>query len=307
MDFIPRKTFSELIEEFRFRMYVLTKRRDRISGILSGFEKLDAITKGFQPSNLTLIGGVAGMGKTAFALSLIRKMAIEKQYYISYFSLELTSQQLMTSIIRQQTNISAEKLRLGSLNENESELVAQKTSQLKNTPLEVYDHPFLTVTDIENTLLCSPPDFAPIIIIDSLQLIAKNKKEEVGKTLNKKELAKICFQLKQLAVKFNVSIIVLFNFRLLKEKEKYYYSKRPMLADVRKYAPIDTYADLVLLLYRPEYYKIDEWDDDEQSPTAGEAEIIVAKNTNGSLDNARVKFDGSKALFDNLSSYKKMD
>jgi replicative DNA helicase len=307
MDFIPRKTFSELIDEFRFRMYAHTKRTHRSSGILSGIDKLDTITKGFQPSNLILIGGVAGMGKTSFALSLIRKIAIEKQCQTVYFSLELTSQQVMYRIISQLTNISAEKLRMGSLNENESELVAKKTFEFKNTPLDVYDHPFLTVSEIENTLLCSPPDFVPIIIIDSLQLISKNKKEEVGKILNKRELAKITFQLKQLAVKFNATIIVLFHFRLPKEKEKYYYSKRPTLADVRKYAPIDTYADLVLLLYRPEYYKIEEWDDEEQAPTAGEAEIIVAKNTNGSLDTIRVKFDGSKGLFDNLSYYNKID
>jgi replicative DNA helicase len=120
-------------------------------------------------------------------------------------------------------------------------------------------------------------------------------------------LAKISFQLKQLAVKFDVTIIVLFDFKLPKEKEKYSYSKRPTLVDVRKYAPIDTYADLILLLYRPEYYKIDEWDDEKLSPTAGEAEIIVAKNTNGSLGIAKVKFDGSKGLFENLSSYKKND
>lgn len=307
MEFIPTKTLSELTRDFKYRLYTIAKSNDGITGIPSGFEKLDAITKGFQPSNLILIGGVAGMGKTSFALSLIHKMVIENQCPTAFFSLEMTNQQLMMGIIRQQTNISAEKLRSGLLNEDEISLVSKKTSAFENTPLYVYENPFLTVSDIEDTLLCSPPDFAKIIVIDSLQFLAKNKKDPVGKILNKRELTKITFQLKQLAAKLNITIVVLFHFRLPKEKEKYYYSKRPILADVRKYAPIDTYADLVLLLYRPEYYKIEEWDDDEQSPVAGEAEIIVAKNTNGILDNARVKFDGSKALFDNLSSYKKMD
>ena len=301
MKSLEYKTLKKLGEEFQDRVHNIN------NGIPSNFDKLDAFTKGFQPSNLILIGGVAGMGKTTFAVSLIRKMAIENHYPTAFFSLDYSSQLLMMLIISQQTNISPEKLRLGSFNENESELVATKTSELKNTPLYVYDYPFLTVSDIENTLLCSPPDFDPIIIIDSLQLITKNKKEKVGKILNKRELAKICFQLKQLAVKFDVTIIVLFDFRLPTEKKKNSYSKRPSLADVRKYAPIDTYADLILLLYRPEYYKIDEWDDENQSPTAGEAEIIIAKNTNGSLGIARVKFDSSKGLFDNLSSYKKND
>ena len=307
MEFIPTKTLSELTREFKYRLYTIAKSNNGITGIPSGFEKLDAITKGFQPSNLILIGGVAGMGKTSFALSLIHKMAIENQCPTAFFSLEMTNQQLMMSIIRQQTNISVEKFRSGLLNEDEIALVSKKTAAFENTPLYVYENPFLTVSDIEDTLLCSPPDFAKIIVIDSLQFLAKSKKDKVGKILNKREFTKITFQLKQLAEKFKITIVVLFHFRLPKEKLRYYYSKRPILADVRKFAPIDTYADLVLLLYRPEYYKIEEWDDDEQSPAAGEAEIIVAKNINGSLDNARVKFDGSKALFDNLSSYKKMD
>lgn len=307
MDFLEYKNLGEIASEFKQRLSSIAKSDNSISGTSSGFTELDAITKGFQPSNLILVGGVEGMGKTSFVISLIRKMAIENQRPTAFFSLEMTNQQLMMRIIRQQTNISVEKLRSGLLNEDEIALVSKKTAAFENTPLYVYENPFLTVSDIEDTLLCSPPDFAKIIVIDSLQFLAKSKKDKVGKILNKRELTKITFQLKQLAEKFKITIVVLFHFRLPKEKEKYSYSKRPILSDVRKYAPIDTYADLVLLLYRPEYYKIEEWDEDEQSPAAGEAEIIVAKNTNGSLDNARVKFDGSKALFDNLSSYKKMD
>lgn len=307
MDFIEYKTVKELGEEFKDRLNSIVESDSGITGIPSGFDKLDAITKGFQPSNLILVGGVAGIGKTSFALSLIHKMAIENECPTAFFSLEMSSQQLMMSIIRQQTNISLEKFRSGLLNEDEIALVSKKTAAFENTPLYVYENPFLTVSDIEDTLLCSPPDFAKIIVIDSLQFLAKSKKDKVGKILNKRELTKITFQLKQLAEKFNITIIVLFHFRLPKEKEKYYYSKRPILADVRKYAPIDTYADLVLLLYRPEYYKMEEWDDDEQTPTAGEAEIIVAKNNNGILDSVRVKFDGSIGLFDNLSYSNKID
>jgi len=306
MDFIEYKTLKELGEEFKDRLNSIVESDNGNTGIPSGFDKLDAITKGFQPSNLILVGGETGMGKTSFALSLIRKMAIENQCRTTFFSLEMSSQQLMTRIICQQTNIAAEKLRSGLLNENEIELVSKTTIKMENTPLYVYDHPFLTISDIEDTLLCSPPDFAQIIIIDSLQLIAKNKKEQVGKILNKRQLAKITFQLKELAEKFEITIIAFFNFRLQKEKLKYYL-KRPILADVRKYAPIDTYADLVLLLYRPEYYKMEDWDDDEQYPAEGEADIIVVKNDNGSLGTIRLEFDGTKGMFDNLSYYNKID
>ena len=300
MDFIECKTLKELGIEFKERLNSIAKNDNAITGIPSGFEKLDAITKGFQPSNLVLVGGVEGMGKTEFAVSLISKMTIKNQCPTAFFSLEMTNQQFMIQIIKQQTNISAEKLRLGLLNENEIELVSKKSAALENIPLYVYDYPLLTVSDIEDVLSLSPPDFAEIIVIDSLELLTKNKKDPVGKVLNKRELTKISFQLKKLAEKFNITIVVFFHFRLPKEKLKYNYTKRPILADIRKYAPIDTYADLVLLLYQPEYYKIDEWDDNEQLPTAGEAEIIVAKNSLGSLGNARVKFERDKGIFDNL-------
>lgn len=301
MDFIEYKTLREISKVFKESLNNIAKNGEKITGIPSGFEKLDAITKAFQLSNLVLVGGVEGMGKTSFAVSLIIKMAIENQCPTTFFSLGISSQTLMARIICQQTNISSEKLRLGLLNENEIELVSKKIEKLESAPLRVYDYPFLTVSDIEDTFLCSPPDEYPeIIVIDSLQFISKSKKDKVGKVLNKRELSEITFQLKNLAVQFNITIVVLTDFALPRERLKYYYTKRPILTDVRKYAPLDTYADLVLLLYRPEYYKIDEWDDDEQSQTAGESEIIVAKNTNGGLDSVRVKFDGSKGLFDNL-------
>ncbi len=299
MKFIEYKTFCEITHEFKEKLNNISKNDKSITGIFSGFEKLDAITKGFQPSNLILVG--VNSGETSFVISLIRKIAIENKCPSAFFSLTMNSQQLMTRIICQQTNISTEKLRLGFLNESEIELVSTKTAANEKSPLYVYDYPFITISDIETTLLCSPPDFAKIIIIDSLQLISKNKKDKAGKILNRKELTKITFQLKKLAEKFNITILVLVHLNFQKKDSGKYYSRRPQLSDIRKYAPIDTYADLVLLLYRPEYYKIDEWDDEEQTSTTGEAEIIIAKNNYGILDNVRIQFKGSIGMFENLN------
>jgi replicative DNA helicase len=204
----------------------------------------------------------------------------------------------MNAIVSQQTKIPAEKFRNNNLNPEETELIFQKIQEYENIPLYVYDYPFLTVSDIEEILECNPPDFTEIIIIDSLQLMAKNKKDQATKVLNKRELTKITFKLKKLAVKFNITILLIADINLISKK----YYMRPLLSDIRKYAPIETYADLVLLLYRPEYYKIEEWDDEYNTPTNGEGEIIIAKNKNGILDNIRVKFDGHLGMFDNLSS-----
>ena len=307
MDHTEIKSLKELGDKLKERLDVIAKNEKGITGISSGFDKLDSLTNGFQPSNLILIGGVAGMGSTAFALSLINKMTLENQCSIAYFSLELTAQQLMMRIISQQTTIATEKFRLGLLNENEIELVSQKLEELEEAPLFIIDYPFLTVSDIENKIyeLICPNYGVDLIMIDMLHLIGSNKKDKVGKVLNKKELAKITFQLKKLAQKLNITIIVFVNL-----KEKLYghgYYKRPLLSDIRKQAPIDKYADLILFLYRPEYYRIDEWDDDDASPTAGEAEIIVAKNSYGSIGNARVKFTGNLGGFDNLPIYDKTD
>ena len=225
-------------------------------------------------------------------------MAIEKKCSIAFFSLKLTSSQVMARIVSQQTKIPAGKFRLDWLPSEEMDLVYKTTQQTENSPLYVYDYPFLTVFDIEETLGFHPPDFVQCIVIDSLQLLVNDKKDKAGKILNKRELANSMFQLKKLADKLNITILVTANFELVR---KQYTSRRPLLSDVRKYAPIDAYADLVLLLYRPEYYKIEEWDDELQSPTDGEAEIIIAKNTNGILGNIRVKFDGSLGLFEDVS------
>lgn len=302
MDFIESKTLKELGEELKKRLDNIAKINTECTGILSGFYSLDAITKGFQPSNLVMIAGVEGIGKTAFAISLIRKMAIENHCRIAFFSFGMTSQQLLLLLIRQQTKIASEKLRLGLLNDDERELVAIATAATEEAPLNIVDYPFLTVSDIEDFFLCSPPDFAEIIIIDSLQFIAKSKKDQVGKILNKREMTQITFQLKKLAEKLNITILVLVRYDLPIRGYRTHYIQRPYLSDLRTYAPIDTYADLILLLYRPEYYKMEEWDDDEGLPAAGEAEIIVAKNTNGILENARLQFIGSLGKFDNLSS-----
>ena len=302
MDFIEFKTVKELGEEFKKRLDVISKINFERTGILSGFYSLDAITKGFQPSNLVMIAGVEGIDKTAFAVSLIRKMAIENRCRIAFFSFRMTSQQLLLRLIRQETKIASEKLRLGLLNDDERELVDTATAAIEDAPLFIVDYPFFTVSDIEDFFLCSPPDFAEIIIIDSLQFIAKSKKDQVGKILNKREMTQITFQLKKLAEKLNITILVFVRYDLPISGYRTHYSKRPYLSDLRAFAPIDTFADLILLLYRPEYYKIDEWDDDEGLPAVGEAEIIVAKNTNGILKNARLQFIGSLEKFDNLNS-----
>ncbi len=295
-DFLAYKTLKELGKEFNERLNSI-KTHTCNNKIKSGFDRLDTVIGGFQSSSLILIGGVDRMGKTSFLISLIRKMAIEKKISIALFSLQLTSEQLMTSIVSQQTKITVKKFRFDLLAFDEAKLISKKIQEIENSPLYIYDYPFLTVSDIEETLGFYPPDFVQCIVIDSLQLVAKGKKDKVGKTLNKKELSIITFQLKKLAQKLNITIIITANLDLKSDK----FDFRPFLSDVRKQAPIDCFADLVLLLYRPEYYKIEEWDDKDSSPTTGEAEINIVKNIDGRLGRIRLKFDNKLGFFDDLN------
>ncbi len=295
-NYLEYKTLKELGKEFKEELNSPTSYNCNTI-IASGFNRLDAVIGGFKTSSLILIGGVEGMGKTSFVTSLITKMAIEQQLGIAFFSLQLTSKQLMSIIVSQQTRISIEKFRFDSLSFEEANRITKKIQEIENSYLNIYDYPFLTVSDIEEALGFYPPDFLQCIVIDSLQLVAKDKNDKAGKVLNKSELSKITFQLKKLAKKLNITIIVTVNLELTGNK----YGLRPLLSDIRKQAPIDTFADSVLLLYRPEYYKIDEWDDENCAPTTGEAEINIVKNNCGKTGQVRIKFEGKLSLFDNLT------
>ncbi len=296
---IEKKDLIEITDEFKKKLIHLAITDNTITGIPSGFQKLDLITKGFQPSTLTIVGGVTGMGKIAFVTSLIKKLAIENKNSVAFFSLNLTSENFLVRMLNQLTNIDVQRIRLGLLNENEKERVHKKMEEIKYVPLEFYDHPFLTLNILEEALFLfrAPDSFPDIIIIDSLQLLAKNKKDKVGKILSKKEQSEIAFQLKEFAQKYKVPIIIVSEIKETIFKTR---NKRPNLINVRNYAPIVTYADLILLLYRPEYYKIEDWDDEYESSAVGEGEIIIAKNACGILDTIRVKFNGAKSEFDNL-------
>ncbi|TDW52740.1 DnaB helicase-like protein [Flavobacterium sp. 270] len=279
MIFIERTTLSSFSEELAKRTENISKGHSKIDGISTGFDELDNLTMGFKPGDLTLITGVDGMGKTHFLLSLIQKIVFEKKYNAVFFSLQMSKQQVLSKILCQQKNISENIVGITNINE------------MENFPLYLNDFPALTVSDIEETLSCVPPDFAKIIMLDSLELLSINKKDKVGKILNKRELTKIVFKLKNLALKLNIPIVLLSNLKLAQKEIGKNLSRRPTLLDLRTYAPIDTYADLILLLYRPEYYKIKDWDDEENKSTDGEAEIIIAKSNYGKLANVRIKWN----------------
>jgi replicative DNA helicase len=240
------------------------------------------------------------MGKTALTLSMARNIAVNSGQPVAFFSLEMSSVQLITRLISSETGLSSEKLRTGKLEKHEWEQLNVKVKALEKAPLYIDDTPSLSIFDLRAKArrLASQHDIK-LIIIDYLQLMTAGSSQKGGN--REQEISTISRNLKALAKELNVPVIAL--SQLSRAVETRGGSKRPLLSDLRESGAIEQDADIVSFIYRPEYYKIEEWDDEEQSPTEGQAELIIAKHRNGGLDNIRLKFIGSLGKFDNLDRH----
>lgn len=274
--------------------------KEGLSGIPSGFDKLDKLTSGWQPSDLIIVAARPGMGKTALTLSMARNIAVNSNIGVAFFSLEMSSVQLITRLISSETGLSSEKLRTGRLEKHEWEQLNVKVKSLESAPLFIDDTPSLSIFDLRAKArrLASQHDIK-MVIIDYLQLMTAGGTQKGGN--REQEISTISRNLKALAKELNVPVIAL--SQLSRAVETRGGSKRPILSDLRESGAIEQDADIVSFIYRPEYYKIDEWDDEERSPTAGQAEFIVAKHRNGGLENIRLKFIGNLGKFDNLDDF----
>lgn len=275
--------------------------REGLSGIPTGFRKLDELTSGWQPSDLIIIAARPGMGKTAFVLSMARNIAVDGNSPVAVFSLEMSSVQLITRLISSETGLSSEKLRKGNLEAYEWEQLNVKVKDLEKAPLYIDDTPSLSIFDLRaKARRLVSQHGVKLLIIDYLQLMTAGGGGKGGGN-REQEISTISRNLKALAKELEVPVIAL--SQLSRAVETRGTSKRPLLSDLRESGAIEQDADIVSFIYRPEYYKIDTWDDDEAAPTTNQAEFIVAKHRNGSLDNIRLKFLGQYGKFDNLDDF----
>jgi replicative DNA helicase len=274
--------------------------KDGLSGIPSGFDKVDRLTSGWQPSDLIIIAARPGMGKTALTLSMARNMAVNSNIPVAFFSLEMSSVQLITRLISSETGLSSEKLRTGRLEKHEWEQLNVKVKALETAPLFIDDSPSLSIFDLRaKARRLASQHKIKLIVLDYLQLMTAGGSQKGGN--REQEISMISRNLKALAKELNIPVIAL--SQLSRAVETRGGSKRPILSDLRESGAIEQDADIVSFIYRPEYYKIDEWDDEERTPTQGQAEFIVAKHRNGGLDNIRLKFIGQLGKFDNLDDF----
>ena len=274
--------------------------KEGMSGVPSGFDKLDKLTSGWQPSDLIIVAARPGMGKTALTLTMARNIAVNSNIPVAFFSLEMSSVQLITRLISSETGLSSEKLRTGKLEKHEWEQLNVKVKTLEQAPLFIDDTPSLSIFDLRAKARRLASQYGiKMIMIDYLQLMTAGGSQKGGN--REQEISMISRNLKALAKELSIPVIAL--SQLSRAVETRGGSKRPLLSDLRESGAIEQDADIVSFIYRPEYYKIDEWDDEERSPTQGQGEFIVAKHRNGGLENIRLKFIGHLGKFDNLDDF----
>ncbi|OUS02591.1 replicative DNA helicase [Flavobacteriales bacterium 33_180_T64] len=293
------ETAQSLVIQAKKRIEEISN-KEGLSGIPTGFTKLDKLTSGWQPSDLIIIAARPGMGKTALTLTMARNIAVDSNIPVAFFSLEMSSVQLITRLISSETGLSSEKLRTGKLEKHEWEQLNVKVKTLEKAPLFIDDTPSLSIFDLRAKARRLASQYGvKMIMIDYLQLMTAGGGQKGGN--REQEISMISRNLKALAKELSVPVIAL--SQLSRAVETRGGSKRPLLSDLRESGAIEQDADIVSFIFRPEYYKIDEWDDDERSPTEGQGEFIVAKHRNGGLENIRLKFIGHLGKFDNLDDF----
>jgi len=265
-----------------------------ITGVPTGFVELDKMTNGWQGSDLLIIAARPAMGKTAFVLTMTRNMAVEFKRPVAFFSLEMASIQLVNRLIASESGIPNEKLKKGQLDKNDWEHLHASLKQLSDAPIFIDDTPALSVFELRAKCrrLKAQHDIQ-MVIIDYLQLMTAGGNNKGNR---EQEISTISRALKSLAKELNIPVIAL--SQLSRAVETRGGTKRPMLSDLRESGAIEQDADMVMFLYRPEYYGIETLEE-SNLPTEGLTELIVAKHRSGATGTVPLRFINSLAKFTN--------
>jgi replicative DNA helicase len=262
-----------------------------LTGTPSGLTMLDKVTDGWQKSDLVIIAARPGMGKTAMITTMLRNAAVDHNIPVALFSLEMASLQITNRLICSEAEVESDKLKKAQFTKEEWERVLVCTRRLESAPLFIDDTAALSILELRaKCRRLKMQNNVQLIVVDYLQLM---KGDSEGN--REQEIASISRALKGIAKELDVPVIAL--SQLSRGVETRGGDKRPQLSDLRESGSIEQDADVVMFLYRPEYYKITV--DEEGMPTDGKAEAIIAKHRNGSLDTVPLKFIGKYTKFIN--------
>ena len=293
---------SGIVKEALDGIEAAMKNKDGVSGVPSGFTKLDRVTGGWQRSDMIVLAARPGMGKTAFALSMARNMAVDYKVPVAVFSLEMSAVQLVNRLISGESEIEGNKLRRGSLDDHEYHKMHERITKLAEAPIFIDDTPGLSVFDLRaKCRRLKAQHGINMIVIDYLQLMTAGGNNNNGN--REQEISTISRSIKGLAKELDVPIIAL--SQLSRAVESRGGDKKPMLSDLRESGAIEQDADIVSFIYRPEYYGLDV--DEQGNSLKGVGEIIIAKHRNGALDTVQLRFKGQYAKFVNLDAFETDD
>jgi replicative DNA helicase len=291
---------SDVVKETFQKLYDLHGRTGGITGVPSGFSTLDALTGGWQNSDLIIIAARPSMGKTALSLAVTRNAALhpQKGCAVAYFSLEMSAGQLAQRLLTSEARVDAQAARTGRLPDDAWKDLARAAGRLAAAPIFIDDTPGLGILELRAKCRRLKAEHnIGMVIVDYLQLMHGSSQ---GKNANREqEIAQISRSLKSLAKELDVPVIAL--SQLSRAVETRGGDKRPQLSDLRESGSIEQDADVVGFIYRAEKYGITV--DDNGNSTEGIAEIILAKQRNGPIGSAKMAFVNQYALFANLTSY----
>ncbi|MCH5334948.1 MAG: replicative DNA helicase [Alistipes sp.] len=274
-----------------------SKNESSFNGVPSGFTAIDRVTLGWQLSDLIIVAARPSMGKTAFVLSMARNIAVDHECGVAFFSLEMSAVQLMNRLIIAETGLSGTAVKSGRLTPEQWKHLESATKPLGAAPLYIDDTPALSVFEFRSKARrLKSHNNIKIIVIDYLQLMTGGQDNRNGN--REQEVAFISRTLKAVAKELNVPIIAL--SQLNRSTETRGGSKRPQLSDLRESGAIEQDADIVAFIHRPEYYGINQ--DENGMPTAGMAEIIIAKHRNGEVTDVRLRFLKDQARFTDVDA-----
>ena len=267
-----------------------------LTGVPSGYTKLDDKTSGWQASDLVIIAGRPAMGKTSFALSIAKNIAVDNRLPVAFFSLEMSNVQLVQRLMSNVCEIPGNKILNGQLTNDEWERLDKNLRNLTGAPIYVDDTPGLSVFELRTKArrLVREKN-VKIIMIDYLQLMNANGMRFGNR---QEEVSTISRSLKGLAKELDIPIIALSQLnRTVDNRGEGIEGKRPQLSDLRESGAIEQDADLVLFVHRPEYYRI--YDDGKGNDMHGKAQIIIAKHRKGGVGDILLDFKGEFTRFQN--------
>jgi len=268
----------------------LYENKNLITGVPTGFERLDDLTSGLQKSDLIIIAGRPSMGKTAFALNLASHAAVEMGLPVAVFSLEMAKEQLALRMLAADAKVDSQRLRRGLIGETDWPKLTAAASRLSEAPIFIDDTPAITVLEMKaKARRLKAENGLELVVLDYLQLMRAGGRKDS----REQEISEISRSLKALAKELNVPVIALSQ---LNRKVEDRTNRRPQMADLRESGAIEQDADVIAFIYRDEVYN-----KSEDNPEKGIAEIIIGKQRNGPVGTVKVAFLERYTSFEQLA------